>query len=47
PVFHVSQLRKTIGGQQVTSELPAGGDIMENMEPEEVIGSRIVDEQRE
>nr|GEU39728.1 hypothetical protein [Tanacetum cinerariifolium] len=46
PVFHVSQLRKAIGGQQVTSELPAGGDIMENIEPEEVISSRIVDEQR-
>nr|GEY20226.1 hypothetical protein [Tanacetum cinerariifolium] len=47
PVFHVSQLRKTIGGQQVTSEFLAGGDIMENMEPEAVIGSHIVDEQRE
>nr|GEV59653.1 putative mitochondrial protein [Tanacetum cinerariifolium] len=41
------EMRKAIGGQQVTSELPAGGDIMENMKPEEVIGSRIVDEQRE
>nr|GEW37285.1 hypothetical protein [Tanacetum cinerariifolium] len=41
------ELRKTIGDQQVTFELPTGGDTKENMEPEEVIGSHIMDEQRE
>lgn len=47
PVFHVSQLRKTIGDHRVTSELPAGGDTKEIMEPKEVVGSRMVGDQRE
>ncbi|KAJ9547439.1 hypothetical protein OSB04_019982 [Centaurea solstitialis] len=47
PVFHVSQLKKMIGDQQVTVDLPAGCAAEFVMEPEKVLGTRKIGEQRE
>ncbi|GJW49615.1 ribonuclease H-like domain containing protein [Tanacetum coccineum] len=47
PVFHVSQLKKVIGDQQVQLDLPATNATERAAEPDTVLGTRKVGEQRE
>nr|GEU41170.1 hypothetical protein [Tanacetum cinerariifolium] len=47
PVFHVSQLKKVIGNQQVKLDLPATNATELAVEPDTVLGTRKMGEQRE
>ncbi|GKA93150.1 ty3-gypsy retrotransposon protein [Tanacetum coccineum] len=47
PVFHVSQLKKVIGNPQVQLDLPATNATERAAEPDTVLGTRKVGEQRE
>lgn len=47
PVFHVSQIKKMVGDQQVTLDLPTDGASENIVEPEEVMGKRKISGQQE